>query len=278
MTDHNHHHDGGNAHGHHHGDGLAEMLDLDAKILGAYLDGVTQWAAELHPSPATILDVGAGSGAGTLALARRFSGAGVIALDKSPDMLARTLEAAQGLGVADRVRTLEADLDADWPALGGADLIWASSSLHELADPGQALRAMYSALEPGGVLMVIEMDGLPQFLPDGFHGGLESRLHTTLAGLGWNAHPDWQPALERAGFTAVERRAFPSKARPTPELASRFARTFLGRIGPALEGAAAPEDLAALAGLLADHSAGSMLDGGTLEVRGNRTAWAAFRL
>ncbi|GII59230.1 hypothetical protein Pth03_76190 [Planotetraspora thailandica] len=45
------------------------------------------------------------------------------------------------LGVADRIRTIQADLDQTWPALGPADLVWASASLHHMAvssiEPGQ---------------------------------------------------------------------------------------------------------------------------------------------
>jgi ubiquinone/menaquinone biosynthesis C-methylase UbiE len=278
MTQHTHTHGHPDAgHNHHHGDGLADMLDLDAQVLGDYLDSVTAWAAGMSPSPATIVDVGAGTGVGTVALAARFPDAEIIAVDKSAVMLARTLEASQRPGVEGRVCTLEADLDMAWPAISGADLIWASSSLHELAAPEQAMRHMYAALKPGGLLLVVEMDGLPRFLSDDFHGGLESRLHAALDRQGWNSHPDWQAGLERAGFAAVERRAFPSLAQPTPELASRFARTFLGRVGPALEGIAAPSDLEALRELLDDDSPESVLNRGGLEIRGSRTAWAAIK-
>ncbi|NVM95993.1 class I SAM-dependent methyltransferase [Arthrobacter wenxiniae] len=276
MTDHNHHHPaGGHEHGNHHGDGLAELLDLDAQVLGSYLDAATTWAAELAPAAATIVDLGAGSGAGTLALAHRFPEAAVVSVDKSPDMLGRTLEAARRQGLSGRVRTVEADLDASLPPIAGADLVWASSSLHELADPDHAMREVFAALRPGGVLLVIEMDGLPRFLPDHLHAGLESRLHAALARQGWNSHPDWRPGLELAGFAAVEQRAFPATGSPTPEAESRYARAFLGRIGPALAGIASAEDLYALNRLLDDDGPDSPLRSPELEVRGSRTAWAA---
>ncbi|WP_269936403.1 class I SAM-dependent methyltransferase [Arthrobacter sp. HY1533] len=290
MTAHGHDH--GHSHGKHGGHGhgghshshtsdaeLAEMLDLDALILGSYLEEATAWTAELAPAPASIIDVGAGSGAGTLALARRFPAAKVTALDRSPGMLAQTLASAEAAGVAARVATLEADLNEAWPASASADLMWASSSLHELADPERTMAEMFAALNPGGLLMVVEMDSLPSFLPESLPGGgaiepgLEARLHKALAGSGWNQYPEWTAGLERAGF-AVERRHFPTEGSATPELAARYARTFLRRMASALAGTAAPADLASLEVLLGDGP-DSLERRADLVVRGHRTAWAA---
>jgi ubiquinone/menaquinone biosynthesis C-methylase UbiE len=275
MTDHErHHHPAG--HTHHHETGLAEMLDLDAVILGSYLDAATEWAAGLAANPpGTILDVGAGSGAGTLALARRFEQANIVAIDKSTDMLAHTREAATGQGLDAHLSTVAADLDVAWPAIEPADLIWAASSLHELADPEHTLRDMFAGLKPGGMLVVVEMDALPSFLPE--DSGLESRLHAALALQGWNSHPDWRPGLERAGFDVVEQRSFPTAARSTPEPTARYAQLFLGRIRRALEGIASTDDLAALDRLLTGDGPESMAKRTDLRVRGSRTAWAARR-
>ncbi|NVM97990.1 trans-aconitate 2-methyltransferase [Arthrobacter sp. SDTb3-6] len=278
MTDHAHHHlAAAHGHAHPHEAELADLLDLDAQVLGSYLDDATQWAAGLAPASAGIVDVGAGSGVGTLALARRFPQAEVVAVDRSDAMLSRTVAAARAQGLDGRVRAVRSDVNESWPPELHADLVWASSFLHELTDPDRTMRDIHAALRPGGLLVVIEMDGLPRFLPDAFHDGLESRLHAALAQRGWNSFPDWRPGLERAGFTAVEQRLFPSVGRPTPELASRYARTFLGRMGPALEGIAPPSDLEALQHLLTDDGPGSPLRSPDLEVRGSRIAWAARR-
>ena len=256
------------------------MLDLDASILGSYLEEATAWAADLATAqPASIIDVGSGSGVGTLALARRFPAAHVTALDKSAEMLEKTLGAAAAEGLDGRVSALQADLDEAWPASATADLLWASSSLHELADPGRAMADMFAALNPGGQLLVIEMDGLPSFLPDALPEGsavgpgMEARLHAALAANGWNQYPEWTAALEGAGF-AVERRHFPTEGSTTPELAARYGRTFLGRIGPALAGTASAGDLAALELLLGDGPE-SLERRGDLVGRGHRTGWAA---
>jgi SAM-dependent methyltransferase len=207
-------------------------------------------------------------------LARRFPDAAIIAVDKSAAMLHTTHALAQTQGLTGRISTAEADLDETWPNISHGDLAWASSSLHELTDPERTMRDIFAGLNPGGLLMVIEMDSLPSFLPAHVLPGLETRLHAALAQQGWNAHPDWAPGLERSGFTRVQRRRFPTSARSTPELTARYARTFLDRIRRALAGLASPEDLAALDILLADGPE-SLERRADLEVRGSRTAWAA---
>ncbi|MHA7304902.1 class I SAM-dependent methyltransferase [Arthrobacter sp. TMN-49] len=276
MTTHEHHQHGGHAHD------LAETLTLDALILGSYLEQATELAAELATAtPHTIIDAGAGSGVGTVALARRFESAHVIALDKSPDMLKQTHKAAGEHGLAGRVTPAIADLDVAWPAVAPADLIWASSSLHELSDPERTMREMYTGLNGGGLLMIIEMDGLPRFLSaaqleDGAElSDLEARLHAALAQKHWNSHPDWRAGLERAGFDVVAQRNFAAVASSTPELTARYARTFLQRIHTALDGVATPADLATLGRLLASRGPESLDHRTDLEVRGSRTVWVA---
>lgn len=282
MSEHTHHHHGD--HGNHDRSGLAEQLTLDAAVLGGYLDQATEWAAGLAPeNPGVIVDAGSGSGVGTLALARRFPDARIVALDVSTEMLRHTRHAAQEQGLAGRLDTVEADLNEAWPEIGAADLIWAGSSLHELADPERSMREMHAGLNPGGLLVVLEMDSLPSFLPDPAsavrptESGLEVRLHAALATMGWNSYPDWRAGLEKAGFDVVEQRSFRTVARATPELTARYARAFLGRIHTALGDVASAGDLAALGRLLADDGDESLTTRTDLAARGSRTAWAALK-
>ncbi|ALE05783.1 hypothetical protein AL755_10385 [Arthrobacter sp. ERGS1:01] len=286
MSEHTHHH-GHHPHGE-HGDhdrsGLAEQLTLDAAVLGGYLDQATAWAAGLAPTnPGVVVDAGSGSGVGTLALAGRFPDARIVAVDVSAEMLNHTRHAAREQGLDDRLDTVEADLNGAWPGIAAADLIWAASSLHELADPERSMREMYAALNPGGLLVVLEMDSLPRFLPDEASGdraaelGLEGRLHADLARMGWNSYPDWQDGLEKAGFDVIERRSYPTSSRSTSELTARYARAFLGRIQTALGDVASAADLAALGRLLADDGDESLEMRTDLLARGSRTAWAALK-
>ena len=100
---------------------MAELLDLDAEVLHAYLSDVIGWVGGLAAGqPRRIADLGAGTGTGTFALLRHFRAADAVAVDVSAPMLDRLQAKARELGVADRIRTVQADLDAGWPDLGPA--------------------------------------------------------------------------------------------------------------------------------------------------------------
>lgn len=94
-------HDDGPRHGHDHGHGhdhhaLGDLLDLDAAVLQRYWSDVMTWVHSRAPERPVrrVLDVGAGTGAGTIALAARFPDAGVVAVDMSPEMLERVQKRA----------------------------------------------------------------------------------------------------------------------------------------------------------------------------------------
>ncbi|MFC4116674.1 class I SAM-dependent methyltransferase [Nonomuraea zeae] len=288
MTQHAHHHGAHHHHdAHHHGHDdseLADTLDLDAKVFGPYLDELIAWVQGHAPrAPRTVADMGAGTGAGSLALARRFATAEIVAIDRSDVMLDRLRSAAREQGLADRVRVAQADLDAAWPAIGAVDVVWAASSLHHVADPGRVLRDILAALNPGGLLAVVEMDTLPGFLPDDLgmgRPGLETRCHQAAAQAGWNAHPDWGPHLERAGFEPAGQRSFTIKPGTAaegavPPGAARYAQAMLGRFRTALQDRLAADDLDTLDRLLAGDSPDGLLNRRDLVIRGSRTVWAA---
>ena len=172
MADHHHRSDQ-----HQHQPGTSEaamagLLDLDAEVLQSHLSDVTAWlqsqAAGLLPR--RILDLGSGTGTGTFALLQRFEDTDVMAVDMSAYLLDRLRGKARVLGLDGRVRTIQADLDAEWPDIGPVDLVWASSSLHHLADADRVLTQVFGALRPGGLMAVLEMDSFPRFLsdPDGY--------------------------------------------------------------------------------------------------------------
>lgn len=287
MTHHSHDRIDGPSHDssvdatHDHEAGLADLLDLDAEVLGSYLDDVTAWVAAYAPdAPGTIVDIGAGTGTGSFALAARFPSAEVLAIDRSLPMLERIGASALERGLTERIRPVRADLDESWPELGGLDVAWAASSLHEFADPDRVLRDVHAALKPDGLLVAIEMDTLPRFLPDDIglgRPGLEARCHEILAHLGWNAHPNWRPQLERAGFEIVGERSFAIEQNPASPSTGRYADAYLRRIRSALEGRLAADDLGTLDQLLDAASPAALVNRTDLTVGGSRTVWAARR-
>jgi SAM-dependent methyltransferase len=271
---------------HHDRHQLAELLDLDAEVLHSYLSDVTAWVRQQAAGqPRRVLDLGAGTGTGTIALARCFTAADVIAADQSADMLARIRSRAGDPGLAGRVTTVQADLDQAWPATGPVDVAWASNVLHELARPGRFLADALAAIRPGGLLAVAEFGAWPRFLPDDLglgRAGLEARCHAALDQNG-AAPPtphgtDWAPRLEEAGFTQVTRRTFAIDLRPPlPAATGRYARTYLQRIRPELDGRLDAGDLAALDTLIDSDSPDGLLRRADLRVRTTRIAWIGRR-
>jgi SAM-dependent methyltransferase len=256
---------------------LAEILDLDADVLHEYHREVMTWVASLLPGRPRIIDLGAGTGTAALALARQVPDAEVIAVDVSESMLEHLGRQARLLGVDGRVRTVQADLDQPWPALGPADLVWAAASLHHMADPGHALAQAFATLRPGGLLAVTELGSFPRFLPDPAGAALEERCHAALAQArteaGMHMDEDWGARLAEAGFTIeAERHVDIALRPPLPAAAGRYALVSLQRARHGLDGRLGASDLAALDAVLAE-----LPDRDDLTVRTGRAVWLARR-
>ncbi|HET9894794.1 MAG TPA: class I SAM-dependent methyltransferase [Streptosporangiaceae bacterium] len=265
---------------------LAEMLDLDAQVITGYLGDVTTSVFDRAADRpiGRILDLGAGTGNGALALAARFGAAEVIAVDQSAEMLARLEAKAVESGLADRVRTVAADLDTAWPAVGAVDLVWTSMALHHLADPDAALRQIFAAIRAGGLLAVAEMTAPVSFLPDVIgigRPGLAARCQDAFSGHAAAAMPhlgsDWGPRLAQAGFTSVERQDYRIELDgPLPAAAGRYAQLSLRHAMTHLDSLSA-DDLATLKVLTDDEGPDSVLRRQDLVIRGARTLWTAER-
>ncbi len=191
--------------------GLAELLDLDAVVGAPVLATALDAASEaLGTEPRTVVDLGAGTGTGSLALAARYPNARIHSLDASLAMLDRLRAAAARAGVGDRVEPHRTDLDGDWPAVlpGSVDLAWAAKSLHHVTSPARVLKQVIEVLRPGGVLVVIEMTRTTTFTPDDLGTGSKSLAHRFVAALAASGYPvtgEWTSELAAAGFTPVKR-------------------------------------------------------------------------
>jgi len=272
-------------HAHQPGDhDQAEILDLDAEVLAEHIDSVIAWLP-VESSPRQVVDLGCGTGAGTFALLTRFPEARVIAIDSSAEHLHRLREKAREAGVADRVHAVQADLDATWPDLGEPDLVWASASLHHLADPDRALRRVRDALAPGGLLAVVELAGFPRFLPADApeeRPGLEERCHAAGDRRAAEHMPhrgaDWGPKLTAAGFTVEGERTLTVHIEHSRSAAvGRYALSGLRRMRGGVADELSAEDRAALDRLLDTDGPHSILRRDDLAVRTERTVWAARR-
>ena len=120
----------------------------------AYAGAVAR-AAELVPAGARVLDCAAGTGAFSLAAARRAGS--VLCTDQSEAMLdrARKKAAKQGL---DNISFAHRDITALPDPDGAFDAVIAANVLHLLPEPGIAVRELWRVAAPGGRLI------LPTFL------------------------------------------------------------------------------------------------------------------
>ena len=271
--------------GHPHGDSQAQILDLDAEVLAEQIAAIVAWLP-VETAPGEILDLGAGTGAGSLALLSRFPDAHLTAVDSSAEHLERLRTKARSAGLGDRVQVVQADLDAaEWPDLGAPDLVWASASMHHLADPGHALRTVRDILAPGGLVAVVELDGLPRFLPPSApedRPGLEERCHAATQRLRAEHLPhlgaDWAPELTAAGLTVQDHLVMAVDVAGTQDNeVGAYALAALQGLRRAVDGVLPAEDLAALDRLLDPGSADSILRRPDLRARTTRTVWAARR-
>lgn len=119
-------------------------------VLTAALPGIA-----LPDSSARVLDCGGGSGAMAVPLA--VAGASVTVVDISADALATLHRRADEAGVADRVRSVQADLEQFGGVVPSAsfDLVLAHGILDAVEQVGATFAACADAARPGGLLSVL---------------------------------------------------------------------------------------------------------------------------
>jgi ubiquinone/menaquinone biosynthesis C-methylase UbiE len=111
------------------------------------------------PRGATVADVGAGVGYHSMRLARRVGPSGtVLATDVQPEMLEMLKTNARKAGVTNIKRILATQSDTKLPA-AAVDLVLMVDVYHECSYPETTLKALFTALKPGGRLVLVEFRG-----------------------------------------------------------------------------------------------------------------------
>ena len=182
-------------------DELQLLIDLhaDTPRQGPGGDDETRLAIALSglkgTSNLTIADIGCGTGASTLVLARELD-ARVTAVDFVPGFLARLESAASLAGVADRVTTLEASMEERPFEKETYDAIWSEGAIYNMGFAA-GVEAWREYLKPDGILAVSELTWLTGERP------AELQKH-------WEAeYPEVDTAsakltvLERLGFSPI---------------------------------------------------------------------------
>ncbi|MDJ0907963.1 MAG: class I SAM-dependent methyltransferase [Woeseiaceae bacterium] len=150
-------------------DELELLIDLhkDDARQGPGGDRETRLSIELSGlsgrSGLSIADIGCGTGASTLVLARELD-AHITAVDFVPGFLSRLEAAASRAGVTDRIATLEASMDALPFERAQFDAIWSEGAIYNMGFAA-GVEAWREYLKPDGILAVSELTWLTGHRP-----------------------------------------------------------------------------------------------------------------
>lgn len=151
-------------------DDLDLLIDLhrDAGRQGPGGDDETRLAITLSGLGSArglmIADIGCGSGASTLVLARELD-AVVAAVDFLPEFLEQLVIAAGQLGLSERIKTIAASMDALPFEEHSLDAIWSEGAIYNMGF-ANGIKAWWRLLKPGGILAVSELTWLTQERPE----------------------------------------------------------------------------------------------------------------
>jgi release factor glutamine methyltransferase len=203
--------------------GVKLKVDRRALIPRPETERLVELAVARHAvPPERVLDLGTGSGAIALALARAWPAAKVTAVDLSPGALALARENAEATGTAAQVTFLESDWFARLPASEPFDLIVANPpylSAQETAEAAPEVRefepmlALTSGVDGRGALRTILQEAA-RFLAPGGQLALET---------GPGQHEELVRLAGEQGWVAVE---------SVPDLAGRDRFIFAARSVP----------------------------------------------
>jgi ubiquinone/menaquinone biosynthesis C-methylase UbiE len=104
----------------------------------------------------TVLDVGAGTGRFSLAMARVLQAGRVICLDLSLELLERLQEQAAKSGLGGRICILHSSASSSGLEDGSVDLVVSNSLFHELSSPEAVAQEMHRVLKGGGQLILTD--------------------------------------------------------------------------------------------------------------------------
>jgi 2-polyprenyl-3-methyl-5-hydroxy-6-metoxy-1,4-benzoquinol methylase len=147
-----------------HGQGHINRPAFTHELPTDWIDAMPDIRGCLRDQGGRVADIGCGQGFSTIAIAHAFPNASVDGIDLDPASIADATRHVAEAGLADRVRFLHADAaELDGPY----DLILILEALHDMARPGDALRAARAALADEGALLVVDEKVAERFIAPG---------------------------------------------------------------------------------------------------------------
>jgi SAM-dependent methyltransferase len=178
---------------------LITDLHLEGERQGPGSDDATRKALELTGLGARenlrIADLGCGTGAATLLLAR-LPGARVTAVDRMPEFIDALRRRAVEAGCADRIEARVASMDALEFEPRSFDLIWSEGAIYNIGF-AQGVHDWRQFLKPGGMLAVSELTWTSAKRPD----AIEQHWNEEYPGIATAAEKIGM--LEAAGYSPV---------------------------------------------------------------------------
>jgi FkbM family methyltransferase len=154
--------------------------------------------------PATVADIGAGTGYFSLPLAERLPEGRVLAVDIQPEML-RMLEARARRSGFTNVELIQGQVDD--PALPekAVDLVFIVDAYHEFSHPREMMLGIAASLAPGGRVVLVEYRGEDRSVPiKPLHKMTEAQVIKEMqaVGLRWQATESFLPQQHVLVFAA----------------------------------------------------------------------------
>lgn len=182
---------------------LVRVLGWPATVLHGDPQVYARWTwcrRRLQPGPIKVLDAGCGSGAFTMAAARRGNDALGLSFDERNNAIAA--ERARTLGLTN-VRFETADLrrlDSLAPALGTFDEVLCTEVIEHIMDDRKLVRDLAALLKPGGRLLLTTPNKDYRPLVGDVHSTVEDGGHVR-----WGySHGEIRALLDGAGIDVVE--------------------------------------------------------------------------
>ena len=132
------------------------MRRFEFLLIGDYMSTFLREVFHIIKDNQVILDVGAGSGYFSLAVAKKLSTGKVICLDLSEIMLQHLEHNAEKKSLRDRIQILRAEASSSGLEDESVDLVFSNFVFHELSNPETVLSEIFRVLKPRGWVIITD--------------------------------------------------------------------------------------------------------------------------